>query len=247
MSNPSTIVCIRSEDFDPNIHIILSGPFQTNNCDNNCITTTAEPLYVCVVDKGGQAPTPSGPPDTHWLFPPAPQGTPISEIFWKRDILDENVVVCNPWIENIDKYTLLYIEQLKPEFGGDINAVWVKRSTPKLWPFGNMFSGDLIIQGIPVGVSFTSETDPRKDFLSGKTASIVNGVINTNNIRKISKAGGYIIEMIKYIGENELSGNGSTRLMGADLNAMDLIFHDQTASPSPITNLDSFNIPYYTN
>jgi hypothetical protein len=56
-----------------------------------------------------------------------------------------------------------------------------------------------------------------------------------------------MIEIVKYISENNLSGNGSTRLMGRGLNAMGLVFHEQTSSPAQVSDLDDFNIPFYTN
>ena len=108
-----------------------------------------------------------------------------------------------------------------------------------------MFTDGAIIQGEPEGMTFTTATDPRSDFLSGKTATIVRGVFNSNNLNKVDRAGGYMIEMMKYIGQASLQGNGSTRMMGEGLNAMELIFHEQANTPSTITNLNQFDINYY--
>jgi hypothetical protein len=166
----------------------------------------------------GEPPTPSGPPDTYWLWPPyvkniAPNG--YGRRWFQRDALSENLEI--PLSET--QYTLIYIEKLKPEYGGVISSVWAERANFQIAP-GNGFINDLIIFGTPKGWRARQFNYTRKvggsDSVIGQASHIfkLDGNILLSNLCQIEKAGGYIFELMKFINSNNFKGDGSTKLLG---------------------------------
>lgn len=145
-------------------------------------------------------PTPQGPADTYWSWPPYALSGRSS--WYNRHFLAENINIPMGEIQ----YTLLYIEKLKSEFGGTTSSVWGKRINAAIAP-GNLFIEDLIVFGNPLGwkpkwtinSNFPGIKKNSNNTYSTTDAIMTEGELVLNNICKIERAGGYIFEVMRYI------------------------------------------------
>jgi hypothetical protein len=196
----------------------------------------------------GDLPIPPSSPDQHILWPPVRIIGGGTAIFvdkttppnWReatnpwRDIYDEN------FIEN--KWTLFYYEIINQinngsnytgsgsdDYSGSdsgstrsISAIWVKRLASVAWPGGNIFAR-YYTYGNPIGLASlfigTAQADIGSE-IEGDTPMYFSGNINLSAIPNIETVGGYLIEKMKYIADNNYTGDGSVRIMGANVNVL---------------------------
>jgi hypothetical protein len=103
-----------------------------------------------------------------------------------------------------------------------ISAIWIKRSSAILWPGANYYS-NYHIYGNPIGVQANFIECLKEDFtrdIGDLTPLLFSGDINLGALSTIDIVGGYLIEKIKYIADNQLAGDGSTREMGAGVSVI---------------------------
>jgi hypothetical protein len=191
-----------------------------------------------------QPPTPPGPPDTYWVWPPyvkniAPNG--YGNRWFQRDFLTENLFIPPEEIQ----YTLLYIEKLKDEYGGTVSSVWAPRANFIIAP-GNGFFNNLTIIGDPQGwkaSEFLYSRAVKRPDGSSLTPFMLEGKLQLRNLCKIEKAGGYIFEIMKYINQNNLAGDGSTKYLG---NYASIFSGSEfvTQAEAPTVNGNSINSGY---
>jgi hypothetical protein len=157
-----------------------------------------------------------------------------------RDIYDEN------YIEN--KWTLFYYEIVvqnnednvgagsdasgSDDSGSDsgsyspttrtVSAIWVKRLASVAWPGGNVFA-TYYTYGNPTGLTplfiGTAQADIGAE-IEGDTPMYFSGNIDLEVVPNIETVGGYLIETMKYIADNNYIGDGSNRIMGANVNVL---------------------------
>jgi hypothetical protein len=191
-------------------------------------------------------PTPQGPPDTYWTWPPyaSPPITINDNIvsgWYNRHFLSENLLIPMGEVH----YTLLYVEKLKSQFGGTVSSVWGKRINAVFSP-GNVFIEDILVFGNPLGWKCDTKQHRYpgiKKNNSNNTYQTTNiimteGKFILNHICKIEKAGGYIFEVMKYISNYSFADDQPKIRMTSDYESFlsNTNFIYETAEPTSTTH-----------
>lgn len=106
------------------------------------------------------------------------------------------------------------------------SSIWFKRRTPYYWPTANGFTTEVKVIGKPIGINLDIHSSSgQKDIdWAIEWAKQGNPIFYTSEMCKIEKIGGYFIELIKWIGENQPKGDGSSRIVGGGVSVIPNIY-----------------------
>lgn len=222
--------------------------------------------------SGGPGPTlrgvpaPPSIPDQHMVWPPIMNLGDNNFVFANADQQVEFGAVFNPirdiFDENIaeDKWTLFYYEITINNSSGSesgsqtgnndrtISAIWVKRSSAKIWAGANYFS-NYYIYGNPIGVNMGFGESNKEDFvrdIGDMTPLRVAGDILLDQLPNIEQVGGYLIETIKYVADNQLLGDGSHKIWGSNLSTVTIDNILRVPASTSTDDLDDITISLLT-